>query len=104
MRRRDDCKDLENGDNPIDLYYIHLNDEQEMSQMKQSYLLPFMPSKDDSKEFIIFKNASEFELIGAKPVDLDYNINHNAFKLQIQFRAKLYECFENNDNQFPFEK
>ena len=52
---------------------------------------------------MIFRNALEFELVGAKPVYLHYNVKHSVLKLKIHFRAKLYECFENNENEFPFE-
>ena len=42
-------------------------------------------------------------MTGYKPTDLDYNIENHAFNLRIQFKATLYECFENNNNEFPFE-
>ena len=53
--------------------------------MKERYPLPFDTAHNAEEEFRVLKNALEFELIGSKPVDLDFNIDHHAFKLKIQF-------------------
>ena len=80
----------------IDMTYI-------IPTMMKKYPLPFVPSKAQHGQLILFKNALEFGLTGYKPIDLDYNLEQHAFNLRIQFKAKLYECFENNNNEFPFE-
>ena len=81
--------------------YIKLNHM--MKKMIEKYPFPFVASRTDEDRLSLFKNALDFKLIGSKPVDLDYNINHQVFKLQHEFRVKLYECFENNQDDFPFE-
>ena len=70
---------------------------------KQKYPLPFQPSIANNYQLILFRNAMDFKLIGAKPVRFDYNIEHHAFKLTINFYAKLSEYYQNTNNEFPFE-
>eukprot|EP01084_Bolivina_argentea_P263635 446292_1 len=82
--------------------YIKLTKYIDTMQKKQ-YVFPFVSSSSREHKFIVFKNITEYELIGTNPVELDYNINNHVFKLHINFRCKLYECFENSDSAFPFE-
>ena len=74
-----------------------------MTNMKQVYKFPFIPASTKENQFNFFKNSITFDLVGTNPIDLDYSIAHHVFKFHVAFRAKLYECFENNDNEFPFE-
>eukprot|EP01083_Nonionella_stella_P127883 387386_1 len=67
--------------------------------------MPFNAWSDNKKRFEIFRNdiSGSYEVIGGNGMELSYNIDEKVFKLHIHCRAKLYEQFENNFGDFPFE-